>query len=65
MVVGQVVLFLNVELAFDVLPVDCAANSRRDEVEADPSASPFRRFVARRPPVLVRLVFRSAYVGAM
>lgn len=64
-VVGQVVLFLNLEVGLDVLPVDVWANSQRDRVEADPDASPLQKCVVRVPPVAFRAVFRCAYVGAM
>ena len=64
-VVGQVVLFLNAEVALDVLPTDWWKNSRRDAVESDPAATPFRRACVRVPPVAFRGVFRAAYVGAM
>ena len=63
-VVGQVVLFLNLEVELDVLPTDVWTNSRREKV-ADSGASAFRKRVAAAPPVLVRAVFRASYVGAM
>ena len=64
-VVGQVVLFLNLEVELDVLPTDVWTNSRRARVLGDDAASRLRKRVVLIPPVLFRAAFRASYVGSM
>ncbi|KAJ8600971.1 hypothetical protein CTAYLR_006307 [Chrysophaeum taylorii] len=59
LVVGQIVLFLNVELAWGILPTDTWRNSNLRLGAED------RKGIVGLPPVLVRFAFRGCYVVAM
>ena len=60
-VLGQVVLMLSVEVPLGILPTDFRRNTSAVHLEGGRVAAALRRF----PPVLVRFVWRSAYVASM